>query len=316
MKKSELEKFEDDIEDKIISQIKEVTKAKLKKNEPMKNHTTFKIGGNADIYAEVTSVADLKEILKIAKKEKLYVFILGNGSNLLVREKGIRGIVIKINFDSISIDKKDEDYYITAYAGASLNQVIRFAMDKGVGDISKLYGIPGSIGGVVRMNAGAYGLEMKDVICETTYMDYDGNLHKVKGDKHNFGYRTSVFKYNNGIIICTTLKLKKVDKEKQIKEANEILNKRKTNQPLNYPSAGSTFKRGIGYIASLLIDNSGLKGTKVGGAEVSTKHAGFIINKSGDAKAKDVLDLVKIVQDTVKEKTGKNLELEVVVVGE
>ena len=316
MEKSELEKIEDSIEDKAISKIKQVTNAVVKKDEQMKKHTTFKIGGNADIYVEVSSVNDLKEILKIAKKEKIDVFILGNGSNLLVKENGIRGIVIKIAFDSITMNREDDDYYITAYAGASLNEVVRFAMDKGVGDVSRLYGIPGSIGGVVRMNAGAYDLEMKDVICETTYMDYDGNLHKIKGDEHNFGYRTSIFKYNNGIIICTTFKLKKVDKEKQIKEAKKILNMRKTNQPLEYPSAGSTFKRGIGYIASLLIDNSGLKGTTVGGAEVSTKHAGFIINKSGDANAKDVLDLVKIVQDTVKEKTGKNLELEVIVVGE
>lgn len=316
MKKSELEKIEDSIEDKVISKIKQVTNAVVKKDEPMKKHTTFKIGGNTDIYVEVSSVNDLKEILKIAKKEKIDVFILGNGSNLLVRENGIRGIVIKIAFDSITMNREDDDYYITAYAGASLNEVVRFAMDKGVGDVSRLYGIPGSIGGVIRMNAGAYDLEMKDVICETTYMDYDGNLHKIKGDEHNFGYRTSIFKYNNGIIICTTFKLKKVYKEKQVEEAKKILNMRKTNQPLEYPSAGSTFKRGIGYIASLLIDNSGLKGTTVGGAEVSTKHAGFIINKTGDANAKDVLDLVKIVQDIVKEKTGKNLELEVIVVGE
>lgn len=307
------------LEEKVKKELEELITAEVKLNESMKNHTTFKIGGNADIFIEVKSVADLKNILVIAKKHNMPITILANGSNLLVRDGGIRGIVIKIKFDSIKIEKSEEDeeiYNLTAYSGANLMEVCQRAAEAGIGPVHEIYGIPASVGGAVKMNAGAYGTEMKDLVYETCYMDYDGNMHKVIGDEHNFGYRGSIFSFKKVILIYSVFKLRKVeDPEFQAKEMERILNLRAEKQPLDYPSAGSTFKRGEDYIASLLIDQCGLKGRSVGGAEVSKKHGGFVLNK-GNATAKDVLDLVSEVKKEVFKQKNKVLEMEVIVIGE
>lgn len=302
--------------DEIIEEIENSTSSKVLVDEPMSLHTSFKIGGVADYFVKVNSVVDLKTIIKIAKKHGLETLVIGNGTNLLVKDGGFRGIVIKIDFNSIS-HKKQEDgtYLVTAYSGDTVNEFCKYVSEQGLGDISKIYGIPGTIGGGIRMNAGAYGLEMKDIVYSTTFLDSEGEVQEINNEEHNFGYRTSIFKFNNGIILSTTFKLEKVDKEQQLKNMAETMQKRITNQPLDYPNAGSIFKRGADFIVSKMIDECGLKGLSSGGAEVSTKHAGFIINKD-NATAQDVLNLVEKVKKEVKKQEGKNIELEIIVVGE
>ncbi len=284
-------------------------------DEPMSKHTSFRIGGNADYFIRITSIAELKDIIRIAKKNDIPIFIMGNGTNLLVKDGGIRGFVLKLELKDFSIKKNNDEIYVTIESGATLATLASICVKEEIAGFEFLAGIPGTIGGAIRMNAGAYGSELKDVLYKTKYMTYDGKIKTLDLDKHEFEYRNSVFSKIEGIILETTLIGRPGNKEEienRIKELNAL---RWEKQPLDYPSAGSTFKRMEGYIASKLIDDCGLKGFAIGDAEVSEKHAGFIINK-GNATADDVLGLVAYVKNKVKHEYDVNIEMEILVVGE
>jgi len=285
----------------------------LLENENMSRHTSFKIGGAADIYLCPQSADELKTVLSVARAENIPLTIIGNGSNLLVSDDGINGAVIS-TIKCNKIKMLDENT-IYADAGASLTAVCLAAKDAGLTGLEFAYGIPGSIGGALFMNAGAYGGEMKDITESAESITLDGELISRKAEDMNLGYRQSIYRENGEIITSVTLRLKKGDKKEILDRMNELMNKRKTSQPLNYPSAGSTFKRPVGGFAAALIDECGLKGTNVGGAEVSKKHAGFIINK-GNATASDVLILIEKIKETVFSKKKIMLEPEVIFIGE
>lgn len=304
----------EDVE-KMLQDVISVNKNILK-NEPMSKHTSFKIGGNADYFIIVNSVEELKGVLKIAKSQKIPVTIVGNGTNLLIREGGIRGFVIKLNLNSFKIKRSSNEIQITVEAGMSLSALSVIAEKEEITGLEFLSGIPGTIGGALRMNAGAYGREMKDIVVKTRYMTYDGKIKTLSLEEHEFEYRNSIFsKLKDAIIIDTTLKAEKGNKIEIDGKIEEYSKSRKEKQPLEYPNAGSTFKRKEGYITAKLIDECGLKGYNIGDAEVSTKHAGFVINK-GRATASDVLKLVEHVKCEVKKKFDIDIELEIIVLGE
>ena len=295
--------------------LKFIDKDKILKDEPMTLHTSFKIGGKADFLVKPSTEDEIISILKFSKENDIPVFILGNGSNILVRDGGIRGITIKPNLQDISIFENDDDVDIIVGAGYPVAKLSRIVSQKEIAGLEFLSGIPGTIGGAVKMNAGAYGSEMKDCVVETKYMDYDGNIYIINAEEHEFGYRRSIFSKKEVIILETKLKLNYGEKEIIDNKINEITEQRKQKQPITMPSAGSVFKRGDGFVTARLIDECGLKGFSIGGAEVSTMHAGFIVNK-GNATANDVIDLIEYVKNKVKEKYNVDLELEVLIVGE
>ena len=276
-------------------------------DEPMKNHTSFKIGGNADFLVLPESVEQIESLVKILKENSIKYMVMGNGSNLLVDDAGIRGVVIKIarNFSAVECNGE----IITAKCGALLSRVSNIALENSLTGFEFAGGIPGCLGGAVVMNAGAYGGEMKDVVVKTKYMDKDGNIREITGDDHKFGYRTSVFQKGD-IILETTLKLSKGNKEEISHKINDLNGRRREKQPLELPSAGSTFKRPEGYFAGKLIEDSGLRGFKIGGASVSEKHCGFVVS-DGTATCKDVLELIEYIQKTVFEKFSVKLETEI-----
>lgn len=282
-------------------------------HEPMKKHTTFRIGGPADYYLCPHSTEELQKILQICRENKLEFFILGNGSNLLVSDKGYRGVVIQLwkNFSDI----ETEDNTITVKAGALLSKVAAEALEESLTGMEFASGIPGTMGGAVMMNAGAYGGEMKDIIREVTVLTREGELLTLSKEEMNFGYRTSVVKEKGYVVISAELQLRKGDREEIRKVMDELKERRVTKQPLDMPSAGSTFKRPEGYFAGKLIMDAGLRGFSVGGAQISEKHCGFVVNK-GDATATDVLGLIGEVQKRVQEKFGVALEPEVKFLGE
>lgn len=284
-------------------------------NEPMKKHTSFKIGGNADFFVSVKTIEELKQALFYAKQKQIPITIIGNGTNILVSDSGIRGIVIKIDIQKF--DLKEENDYIEISVGSG-NKMMALATQLKKQEISgfeQLSGIPGTIGGAIYMNAGAYGKEMKDIVVSTRCMNMKGEIFELSNEEQKFEYRSSVFNTKEYIILEAKLKLKKGKKEDIELQMNEYLNQRKEKQPLEYPSAGSTFKRQEEIITAKLIDECGLKGYKIGGAMVSERHAGFIVN-TGDATAKDVLELIKYVKDEVYKKYGVKIEEEVKIVGE
>lgn len=282
-------------------------------HEPMKKHTTFRIGGPADYYLCPHSTEELQKILQICRENKLEFFILGNGSNLLVSDKGYRGVVIQLwkNFSDI----ETEDNTITVKAGALLSKVAAEALEESLTGMEFASGIPGTMGGAVMMNAGAYGGEVKDIIREVTVLTREGELLTLSKEEMNFGYRTSVVKEKGYVVISAELQLRKGDREEIRKVMDELKERRVTKQPLDMPSAGSTFKRPEGYFAGKLIMDAGLRGFSVGGAQISEKHCGFVVNK-GDATAADVLGLIGEVQKRVQEKFGVALEPEVKFLGE
>lgn len=241
--------------------------------------------------------------------------MIGNGSNLLVKDKGIRGIVLKIEFDKIEIIKKEEDCIVRVGAGVKLGMLAQKLLKEEITGFEFASGIPGSIGGAIRMNAGAYGGEMKDIVLETTYMDETGNIHTIKEKEHEFEYRNSIFSKRSWIILESVLKLKNGNKEDIKKQMEQYAKQRKEKQPINFPSAGSTFKRGDGFITAKLIDECGLKGYHIGDAQVSELHAGFIINRK-EATAEEILQLIEYVKKTVYEKFQLEIQLEIQVVGE
>lgn len=277
-------------------------------NEPMKNHTTFHIGGNADCFCEVKTVNALKKILTLCKENNIPCFIIGLGSNLLVSDNGFKGIVIKLGgtFTEMYV----QDNKISCGAGASLASACVLARKNSLSGLEFAWGIPGSVGGATYMNAGAYDGEMKDVISEVTFMDKLGNIKTYQKDELDFGYRHSVFTDTQNIIINVTFTLKP---EQQIiinDKMQELMDKRKSKQPINHYSAGSVFKRPEGFYAAALIEECGLKGFSVGGAEVSKKHSGFIVNDH-NATAEDVRQLVEYIKKVVLEKKGVELCCEI-----
>lgn len=297
-------------------QLQEIVKRNnVFKNEPMSKHTSLKIGGIADYFIKVKSIDELKNVLEFTNKNKIKTTIVGNGTNLLVKDGGIRGVVIKLELIDFKIKKMANEVLITVGSGMTLAALAAMALKEEMAGLEFLSGIPGTIGGAIRMNAGAYGSEMKDIVVKTRYMTYDGKIKSLDLNEHEFEYRNSIFSRLDVIIIDTTISVKKGNKEEIENKINEYSISRKNSQPLEYPNAGSTFKRKEGVITAKVIDECGLKGVNVGDAEVSTKHAGFIVNK-GKATANDFLELVEYVKKEVKNKTGLDLELEILVIGE
>jgi UDP-N-acetylmuramate dehydrogenase len=284
-------------------------------DEPMKKHTSFKIGGTADYFFKATTLEELQNIIKFAKIKELPITIIGNGSNLLVTDKGIRGLVIKIDIKKLKIEKKDEFAVIEVGAGNKLMALATKMKDEELSGLEGLSGIPGSVGGAIVMNAGAYGKEMKDVVLSTTCMDKNGKLYTFSNEEQEFSYRNSIFQKKDYIIIETKLKLEYGKKDEIQKKMEEYFKSRKEKQPIKYPSAGSSFKRQEGIITAKLIDDVGLKGYKIGGAQVSEKHAGFIVNYN-NATATDVINLIDYIKEKVYSKYGIKIEEEIKIIGE
>ncbi|BDR68236.1 UDP-N-acetylmuramate dehydrogenase [Clostridium tetani] len=298
--------------DFISNLIENLGSENVKTNELMKNHTSFKVGGPVDILVTPESYEQVQYVIKHSRENNIPYFIMGNGSNLLVRDGGIRGLVIKFcKLNRIKI----EDDKIIAQSGVLLSKVSNMAAKNNLEGLEFASGIPGSIGGALTMNAGAYNGEISQVIDSALVLDKSGEILNLSKEELELGYRTSSILKNGYVVLEAILKLSLGDSKNIYDRIKELTEKRKTKQPLEYPSAGSTFKRPQGYFAAKLIEESGLKGINVGDAEVSQKHSGFIINK-GNASAKDILNLINIVQDTVKSKFDVELHTEVLIIGE
>lgn len=281
--------------------------------EPMSRHTTFRIGGPAEVFLMPESYGQIQKILKLCQKEKIPFFILGNGSNLLVSDSGYRGVIIQMdrNMGEIRLEGNE----IRACAGALLSSIAAAAKKASLTGFEFAGGIPGTLGGAVMMNAGAYGGEMKDVLKEVTVMDAEGDIIVLPADKLGMGYRTSIIKTAGYLVLEAVISLEKGREEEIQAKMKELADRRVEKQPLEFPSAGSTFKRPEGYFAGKLIMDSGLGGYRIGGAQVSEKHCGFVIN-AGGATAKDVVELMDHIINTVKEKFGVTLEPEVRFLGD
>jgi UDP-N-acetylmuramate dehydrogenase len=292
-----------------------ISKEKIKYNEPMAKHTSFKIGGPAQCFINAESVEEIKQICKVASKNDINLTIIGNGSNLLVTDNGINGIVVKVNIKKFELEFSNDDVSLIVGAGNKLGEIAQKLLRNEITGFEFAAGIPGTIGGAVRMNAGAYGKEMKDIVETVKYMDYDGNIYEKSNKDLEFEYRKSMFAKNKFIILEAKLKLQKGNAQYIKDKMLEFEQSRKQKQPLEFPSAGSTFKRGTDFITAKLIDDAGLKGYRVGGAMVSTKHAGFVVNEN-NATAQDVLNLVKHIKQEVYKKFNKKIELEIQVIGE
>ena len=300
--------------EKILKNV-QIPKENIKYNEPMNKHTTFKIGGPAECFIKINNIEQLKEILKIAKENNIQITIIGNGSNILVLDNGIKGITLNIKLEGIYIQEKDSKIEITVGAGEKIRKIAQICLKEQIAGMEELAGIPGTIGGAVKMNAGAHNKEIKDIVKNVKCIDYNGNERNIKKEQLEFGYRTSIFKNKKYIITEITIELQK-DKQEEIKQKmDKYMKYRKEKQPIEYPSAGSTFKRGDNFITAQLIEQAGLKGFSIGDAEISNKHSGFIINK-GNATAKDVIQLIEHIKKTVYEKFNKNIELEIEIIGE
>ncbi len=281
--------------------------------EPMKKHTTFRIGGPADFLVLPQTLQEIAEVTALCRKEGQPWYVIGNGSNLLVGDKGVRGVVIQLlrNFNEIEV--RGEEIHVQA--GTVNAAVARQALDAGLTGFEFAAGIPGTTGGAVVMNAGAYGGEMKDILKEVTVLDEDGKVRTLAAEELELGYRTSIIARKGYIVLDICMKLEKGDPEAIRTRMDELREKRVTKQPLEYPSAGSTFKRPEGYFAGKLIMDAGLRGFSVGGAQISEKHCGFVINK-GNATAEDVVNLMEETKKIVMEKFGVVLEPEVKRLGE
>lgn len=281
-------------------------------DEPMKKHTYFKVGGPADILVVPPTVEKAMEVVKICKSSGHPYYLIGNGSNLLVKDGGIRGVVIKLtNLKDVKVEGND----IIAECGAQLSHISKIALDESLHGVEFACGIPGSIGGAIFMNAGAYDSEMARIAKSAIVLDDNGNVRELNNEELELGYRTSAIMKYGYFVLQVRIGLEKGDKEKVKARINELTKRRTEKQPLEYPSAGSTFKRPEGYFAGKLIQDCGLKGFSIGGAAVSEKHSGFIINK-GNATAQDILDVIKHVQNTVKSQFEVELSTEVRIMGE
>jgi UDP-N-acetylmuramate dehydrogenase len=286
----------------------------MRLSESMSRHTTFRIGGPADIWCRPVDMEQLVAVIRFASERQIPYLVIGNGSNLLVRDGGIRGIVIETtSLDRITLLPDD---MIESECGASLTKLASFALANGLKGLEFAYGIPGTVGGAVYMNAGAFGGEMKNCVVETDYADPRGTICTLCGDEHMFEYRQSFFTHNPGLVILRTrIRLEKDEPDRIREKMKELSNKRQVSQPLQYPSAGSFFKRPKGHFAGKLISDCGLKGLACGNARISEMHAGFIINE-GDATCEDVLMLMDIVRREVYQRFGVSLEPEAKIVGE
>jgi UDP-N-acetylmuramate dehydrogenase len=302
------------LSDELLQKLKNVIpEPRLLLNEPLSKHTTFKIGGPADYLVLPASMDEISAIMILTKQYNVPVTVLGNGSNILVRDKGIKGLVLK--FESEMSYIKHDGPVVIAGAGALLADVSCYAARYGLSGMEFAIGIPGSIGGAVFMNAGAYSGEMCQVVVAVSGVCPDGSIKRFLHSELAFGYRHSIFQNNGCIIGEVELKLQKQEKPDIAKKMDEYTMRRETKQPLEMPSAGSTFKRPPGNFAGTLIEQAGLKGLQVGGAQVSMKHAGFVIN-AGGATAEDVLLLIEEVQRRVYENSGVMLHPEVRIIGE
>lgn len=278
----------------------------------MKNYTSFKVGGPAELFLSPEDAGQTAKLVRFCEKEEIPVFVLGKGSNLLVSDRGIKGAVIYTG-KQCGISLVDENT-MRAQSGASLAQLCTFALENSLSGLEFAYGIPGTVGGAVFMNAGAYGGEMKDVLLNSEYVSTDGTSGELDNEAMELSYRHSAYENSNLVITAASVRLAPADRNEIKSTMNDILARRKEKQPLEYPSAGSTFKRPEGNFAGALIEQCGLKGVSVGGAQVSEKHAGFIINRGG-ATAADILSLIKHVQARVKAQTGVSLETEIRLIG-
>lgn len=292
----------------------EIKQGIVKIDEPMRKHTNFKIGGNADVFVIAKNIEEIKCVIKFSKENNILLTILGNGSNVLVSDKGIRGIVLQVRTKEIKIEKQ-KNAFVEVEAGVMLGALAQVLLKQSISGFEFAAGIPGSIGGAIRMNAGAYGGEMKDIVKDVTVLNEKGEINVLTNEECEFSYRHSRFTDSKEIVIKVTLELP-LGNEAEIKaKMDEYDQSRREKQPLNLPSAGSTFKRGSDFITAKLIDECGLKGYTSGDAQVSTLHAGFVVNL-GNATAQDVLNVVNHVKQVVLEKTGKQIELEVELLGE
>ena len=281
----------------------------IKQNEPMSRHTSFKIGGNADLYIIPHDMDALIETVRILKETETKRYFLGNATNVLFDDAGFRGAVVSLgNICAIKVIENR----IIAEAGASLNLVCKTARDKELSGLEFAYGIPGSIGGAVFMNAGAYGGEMSQVVAQSTYLSLDDmTVHTIPLSAHEYGYRESVYRHNNWLVLSAVLELQKGEYDKINAAMNDYMSRRVDKQPLEYPSAGSVFKRYPGRYTGQMIEECGLKGYSIGGAQVSEKHAGFIVNKGGATSA-DVLALIEHIKNEVYKKFDCRIECEVI----
>lgn len=278
-------------------------------DEPLKNHTTFKIGGNCIALIEPREVSDIVETIKICRENSIKFFVIGNGSNLLVPDEGYNGVIIKLKSEFSTIQVEGE--YLIVNSGAKLSEVYTVAYENSLTGFEFASGIPGTIGGAIYMNAGAYGGEMKDIVESVEVLDLDNfELRELKNEELEFSYRKSIIQRKNYIVTTIKLKLQKGNKEEINAVYEDLRERRNSKQPLNFGSAGSTFKRPEGHFASKLIEDAGLKGYHIKDAWVSEKHSGFIVNK-GNASFKEVMELIEYVQKVVFEKFGVKLETEV-----
>jgi len=303
--------------DKIYEELMKIfSKEKVLVKEPMSKHTSFRIGGEADYFIKVSTIEEVQKLHKLSKEINVPITIIGNGTNLLIRDKGVRGIVAKIDLQQIEIIDKQDNIIVKAGAGVPLARISKIAEENSLTGLEFACGIPGTLGGAIRMNAGAYGREIKDIVISTTYIDYKtGMLKTINKQEHEFNYRNSVFSKLGAIILETKLELKKGIKSDIQTKMNNNFKARKEKQPINYPNAGSAFKRGSDFITAQLIDECGLKGYRVGDAMVSTLHAGFIVN-TGNATCDEVLELISHVKQKIKQKFDKEVELEILLLGE
>lgn len=294
----------------------EIEKEKILFNEPMKKYSTFKIGGLAECLIKIDNIDDLKKVLKFSKENNIKITIIGNGSNVLILDGGIKGITMLIKIENYQINEAAQnEIEVIAGAGCKIGKLAQVFLKNEITGFEELSGIPGTLGGAVKMNAGAHGKEFVDIIEEVKVIDYNGKEKTIKKEECEFSYRNSIFKHENYIIIEVKMKLEKGNETNIKNKMTEYLKYRKEKQPIEYPSAGSTFKRGNDFITAKLIDLAGLKGFSIGDAQISCKHSGFIINK-GNATAKDVLELVKHVEKTIEKEFNKKIELEIEIIGE
>ncbi|WP_145317502.1 UDP-N-acetylmuramate dehydrogenase [Paenibacillus xylanexedens] len=285
---------------------------KVKFNEPLKEHTYIKIGGNADILVHPTTIDEIKKIVEIANIHQLPLTVIGKGSNVIIKDGGIRGVTVSLShFDQVNVTEDN----IIAQSGADIIDVSRLALDHSLTGLEFACGIPGSTGGALYMNAGAYGGQVADVVKRATVINKDGAVVEIARDEMKFGYRNSLFKMDHYIILEAEFELQKGNKDEIASKMKELTFLRESKQPLEYPSCGSVFKRPEGHFAGKLIQDCNLQGTRIGGAEISMKHAGFIVNVD-HATAQDYMDLIQFIQQKVYDTFQVELETEVIFLGE
>lgn len=292
---------------------KKINREYIIEDEMMNKHTTFKVGGPADLYVIPRSEEELVYAIEVCKSENVPYYVIGNGSNLLVTDKGFRGVIIEV-YRQMS-DITVEGNCITAYAGALLSKIANTALEHGLTGLEFAHGIPGALGGAVTMNAGAYDGEMKQVLESATVIDDKGQVRTLSADELELEYRKSIISRLGYTVIKATMRLEGGDKEAISAKMKDLMQRRRDKQPLEYPSAGSTFKRPVGHFAGKLIMDAGLRGYQLGGAQVSEKHCGFVINKD-HATCQDILDLIHYIQEEVKSKFDVQIEPEVKMIGE